>query len=72
MALALERGLRLLPALLAVLKTGAAYLPLDPGQPAERLRLVVEDAAPVVLVTEQAHAHLAHDAVPAVLLDDPR
>ncbi|CAL9643563.1 Dimodular nonribosomal peptide synthase [Streptomyces sp. enrichment culture] len=38
-ALALERGLRLLPALLAVLKTGAAYLPLDPGQPAERLRL---------------------------------
>ncbi|MFH9176777.1 amino acid adenylation domain-containing protein [Streptomyces albogriseolus] len=71
-ALALERGLRLLPALLAVLKTGAAYLPLDPGQPAERLRLVVEDAAPVALVTEQAHAHLAHDAVPAVLLDDPQ
>ncbi|MGX1680657.1 amino acid adenylation domain-containing protein [Streptomyces althioticus] len=72
MALALERGLRLLPALLAVLKTGAAYLPLDPGQPAERLRLVVEDAAPVVLVTEQAHAHLADAAVPAVLLDDPQ
>ncbi|MFF8589548.1 amino acid adenylation domain-containing protein [Streptomyces althioticus] len=71
-ALALERGLRLLPALLAVLKTGAAYLPLDPGQPAERLRLVVEDAAPVVLVTEQAHAHLADAAVPAVLLDDPQ
>ncbi|WPP27822.1 non-ribosomal peptide synthetase [Streptomyces sp. CL7] len=71
-ALALERGLRLLPALLAVLKTGAAYLPLDPGQPAERLRLVVQDAAPVALVTEQAHAHLAHDAVPAVLLDDPQ
>ncbi|MFF5157806.1 amino acid adenylation domain-containing protein [Streptomyces sp. NPDC000348] len=70
-ALALERGVRLLPALLAVLKTGAAYLPLDPGQPAERLRLVVEDAAPVVLVTERAHAHLAQDAVPAVLLDDP-
>ncbi|GGQ94209.1 hypothetical protein GCM10010267_66140 [Streptomyces griseorubens] len=71
-ALALERGLRLLPALLAVLKTGAAYLPLDLGQPAERLRLVVEDAAPVVLVTEQAHAHLADAAVPAVLLDDPQ
>ncbi|TWD29121.1 amino acid adenylation domain-containing protein [Streptomyces sp. T12] len=71
-ALALDRGPRLLPALLAALKTGAAYLPLDPGQPAERLRLVVEDAAPVVLVTEQAHAHLAHDAVPAVLLDDPQ
>ncbi|GAB2587791.1 hypothetical protein GCM10027168_20800 [Streptomyces capparidis] len=69
-ALALERGRHLLPALLAVLKTGAAYLPLDPGHPAERLRLVVEDAAPVVLVTEHAHAHLAGDALPVVRLDD--
>ncbi|MFE6364411.1 amino acid adenylation domain-containing protein [Streptomyces sp. NPDC057806] len=69
-ALALERGTRLLPALLAVLKTGAAYLPLDPGHPAGRLRLVVEDAAPVVLVTEGAHAHLAGDALPVVRLDD--
>ncbi|MDH6605021.1 nonribosomal peptide synthetase DhbF [Streptomyces sp. SAI-208] len=71
-ALALERGIRLLPALLAVLKTGAAYLPLDPGQPTGRLRLVVEDAAPVVLVTEHAHAHLAQDTVPTLLLDDPQ
>ncbi|MFF9259516.1 amino acid adenylation domain-containing protein [Streptomyces longwoodensis] len=71
-ALALERGVRLLPALLGVLKTGAAYLPLDPGHPAERLRLVVEDAAPVALVTERAHAHLGGGSVPTVLLDDPR
>ncbi|MFE6993039.1 condensation domain-containing protein, partial [Streptomyces pharetrae] len=69
-ALALERGTRLLPALLAVLKTGAAYLPLDPGHPAERLRLVVEDTAPVVMVTEDAHAHLAGDTLPVVRLDD--
>ncbi|MFE7855399.1 amino acid adenylation domain-containing protein [Streptomyces sp. NPDC057403] len=71
-ALALERGARLLPALLAVLKTGAAYLPLDPGHPAERLRLVVEDTAPVALVTERAHAHLGGASVPTVLLDDPQ
>nr|WBO75719.1 amino acid adenylation domain-containing protein [Streptomyces sp. SBE_14.2] len=69
-ALALERGLRLLPALLAVLKTGAAYLPLDPGHPAERLRLVVADAEPVVLVTERAHARLVGGSVPTLLLDD--
>ncbi|MFD7304747.1 amino acid adenylation domain-containing protein [Streptomyces pharetrae] len=69
-ALALERGTRLLPALLAVLKTGAAYLPLDPGHPAERLRLVVEDTAPVVMVTDDAHAHLAGDTLPVVRLDD--
>ncbi|MCL6669243.1 non-ribosomal peptide synthetase [Streptomyces panaciradicis] len=71
-ALALERGARLLPALLAVLKTGAAYLPLDPGHPAERLRLVVEDTGPVALVTERAHAHLGAASVPTVLLDDPQ
>ncbi|MGA5430392.1 amino acid adenylation domain-containing protein [Streptomyces koyangensis] len=53
-ALALPRGLQLVPALLAVLKTGAAYLPLDPGHPAERLRLVMADAEPVAVVTDTA------------------
>ncbi|MGF1429819.1 amino acid adenylation domain-containing protein, partial [Kitasatospora sp. LaBMicrA B282] len=51
-ALALPRTAELVTALLAVLKTGAGYLPLDPGQPAERLRLVTEDAAPLLTVTE--------------------
>ncbi|MEU0052605.1 amino acid adenylation domain-containing protein [Streptomyces sp. NPDC006309] len=70
-ALALHRGPRLLPALLAVLKTGAAYLPLDPGHPAQRLRLVMDDAAPVLLVTENDLAPRFTDGVPAVVLDDP-
>ncbi|MFI8193335.1 amino acid adenylation domain-containing protein [Streptomyces sp. NPDC085946] len=70
-ALALHRGPRLLPALLAVLKTGAAYLPLDPGHPAERLRLVMDDAAPVLLVTETGLAARLTGGVPAVVLDDP-
>ncbi|MEU0337023.1 amino acid adenylation domain-containing protein [Streptomyces sp. NPDC006193] len=70
-ALALPRGPRLLPALLAVLKTGAAYLPLDPGHPAPRLRLVMDDAAPVLLVTETALAARFTGGVPAVVLDDP-
>ncbi|MEV6939092.1 condensation domain-containing protein, partial [Streptomyces sp. NPDC051132] len=70
-ALALHRGLGLLPALLAVLKTGAAYLPLDPGHPAQRLRLVMDDADPVLLVTETALAPRFTGGVPAVVLDDP-
>ncbi|KUN00172.1 non-ribosomal peptide synthetase [Streptomyces yokosukanensis] len=70
-ALALHRGPRLVPALLAVLKTGAAYLPMDPGHPAERLRLVMADAAPALLVTETGLAEQLHGDVPAVLLDDP-
>ncbi|MFI0235788.1 amino acid adenylation domain-containing protein [Streptomyces sp. NPDC016845] len=72
-ALAMRRGLKLLPALLAVLKTGAAYLPLDTGHPAERLRLVVEDARPVLLVTDADRAELPFAAgVPTVSLHDPQ
>lgn len=50
--------------LLAVLKTGAAYLPLDTGHPAERLRLVAEDVPPAVLVTDAGTAG-ALPAIPA-------
>ncbi|MYQ65269.1 MULTISPECIES: non-ribosomal peptide synthetase [Streptomyces] len=71
-ALAMRRDLGLLPALLAVLKTGAAYLPLDTGHPAERLRLVVEDARPVLLVTDADATDLPFAAgVPTVPLGDP-
>ncbi len=47
----LERSLDLPVALLAVLKAGAAYLPLDPSLPEDRLRYLVEDAAAPVVVT---------------------
>lgn len=39
---------------LGILKSGAAYLPLDPGQPSERLTAMVSDAAPVLVLTDQA------------------
>ncbi|XIG79721.1 non-ribosomal peptide synthetase [Streptomyces sp. SGAir0957] len=72
-ALAMRRDLRLLPALLAVLKTGAAYLPLDTGHPAERLRLVVEDARPVLLVTDADRTDMPFAAdVPTVSPRDPK
>ncbi|MDO0924340.1 amino acid adenylation domain-containing protein [Streptomyces sp. TG1A-8] len=70
-ALALPRGIRLITALLAVLKTGAAYLPLDTGHPAERLRLVTEDAGPAVLVTEGDLAGRLPSVPVTVRLDDP-
>ncbi|MFZ2652219.1 MAG: MupA/Atu3671 family FMN-dependent luciferase-like monooxygenase [Burkholderiaceae bacterium] len=47
----LERSLDLVVAVLAVLKAGGAYLPLDPEYPAARLRFMVEDAALEVLLT---------------------
>lgn len=48
----LPRSVDQLVAVLGVLTAGAAYLPLDPEHPAERLALVLGDAAPAALVTE--------------------
>ncbi|MBC7303623.1 MAG: amino acid adenylation domain-containing protein, partial [Nocardia sp.] len=51
-ALALPRGTRLIVAMLAVLKSGAAYLPLDLTHPPERLEYVIGQADPAVVVVE--------------------
>jgi amino acid adenylation domain-containing protein len=56
------RGVDQLVALLAVLKAGAAYLPLDPAYPAQRLAHMVEDAAPrLVIASDAAGAALGID-----------
>lgn len=48
----LQRSTDMLASLLAVLKVGAAYLPLDPGFPADRLRFMVDDSGLSVVVSE--------------------
>jgi non-ribosomal peptide synthetase component F len=48
----LHRSTNLLTALLAVLKTGAAYVPLDPIYPAQRIASILEDVKPSVLISE--------------------
>ncbi|MEW1691323.1 amino acid adenylation domain-containing protein [Streptomyces sp. NPDC091265] len=53
-AVALPRTHHLVVALLAVLKTGAAYVPLDPDYPAQRLSYMLEDARPRLLLTTEA------------------
>ncbi|CDG83682.1 NRPS III [Janthinobacterium agaricidamnosum NBRC 102515 = DSM 9628] len=55
-AIAVPRSLDLMVALLATLKTGAAYLPLDPDYPPERLAFMLADAAPVCLLASGAPA----------------
>ena len=57
----LERSDQAIVALLAVLKAGGAYLPLDPAYPGERVAAILDDARPTVLLTEQ---HLL-DRLPA-------
>ncbi len=71
-ALWLTRSARMVVAMLAVLRTGAAYLPLDPGYPAARLAYMAADACPAVILTESGI--LARAASPSALwvdLDDP-
>ncbi len=53
-AICVERGLEMVIGILAILKAGAAYVPLDPSYPPERLRFMVEDSAPVVLMTQES------------------
>ncbi|HYW06754.1 MAG TPA: amino acid adenylation domain-containing protein, partial [Longimicrobium sp.] len=52
-AISVERSLEMTVGLLAILKAGGAYVPLDPSYPADRLRFMLEDSAPVVLLTQE-------------------
>ncbi|MFJ4679521.1 amino acid adenylation domain-containing protein [Kitasatospora sp. NPDC088783] len=71
-AVALPRSERMLVAVLAVLKSGAAYLPVDRGQPAERIAFACADARPILVITEgEAVAGIPDLSVlPQVRLDD--
>ncbi|MBP2473244.1 amino acid adenylation domain-containing protein [Crossiella equi] len=72
-ALGLPRSADMVAALFAVLKTGAAYLPLDLDYPAERLEFMLTDTVPLcVLSTVEVDRTLPHTDVPHVLLDSPR
>ncbi len=51
-ALVLPRSLDLVVAVLAVLKSGAAYVPVDPGYPADRIAVILQDADPVLTLDE--------------------
>jgi amino acid adenylation domain-containing protein/non-ribosomal peptide synthase protein (TIGR01720 family) len=69
-ALALPRSLELVVGLLAILKAGAAYVPLDVDYPKDRLAFMLEDAAPVCTVSDTATAQSLPTGLPIVLLDE--
>ena len=68
-ALAVPRSIEMMVGLLGILKSGAAYLPLDPEYPPERLRLMLDDAAPRLLLTTSELRSQLPDHVPTVVLD---
>lgn len=72
-ALALPRSLDMTIGLLAVLKAGAAYLPLDPDYPADRIAFMLNDARPAIIITSSQVENQIPPAenVPKIVLDDP-
>ncbi|MCQ9178177.1 amino acid adenylation domain-containing protein [Streptomyces sp. IBSBF 2953] len=69
-ALALDRGVDLVVAVLAVLKSGAAYLPVDPEYPGERIAFMLEDAVPALVLASTATVEVVARAGAPVLLVD--
>ncbi|NYJ37761.1 non-ribosomal peptide synthetase [Nocardiopsis aegyptia] len=68
-----RRGVDLVVGIVAVLRSGGAYVPLDPDHPTERLRQILADAAPVLVLTESALVDALPDTgIPTALLDDAR
>jgi amino acid adenylation domain-containing protein len=63
----MERSLEMAVALLAILKAGGAYVPLDPAYPEDRLRQMLQESRPLLLLTHGAAGTLFADAaVPVV------
>ncbi|MGH3960826.1 amino acid adenylation domain-containing protein, partial [Mycobacterium sp.] len=72
-ALLFSRSAEAIVAILAVLKTGAAYLPIDPAVPAARIEFTVADAAPIAAITTTMLAdRLDGYDLPVIDVDDPR
>ncbi|MGQ0679411.1 MAG: non-ribosomal peptide synthetase, partial [Actinomycetota bacterium] len=73
-ALALPRSPQLVVSILAVLKAGGAYLPIDPEYPPQRISYMLEDAVPSLLIANSSSKnYLAGDqSTPTLVLDDPR
>ncbi|MHC5933206.1 non-ribosomal peptide synthetase [Nostoc sp.] len=66
----MERSLEMMVGLLGILKAGGAYVPLDPAYPQERLALILEDAKPLVLLTQkQLVAELPKHRAKVVCMD---
>ncbi|MBN1080243.1 amino acid adenylation domain-containing protein [Pseudomonas sp. 1079] len=69
-AILARRGLDTLAGLLAILKAGACYVPLDPAHPGERLEYLLHDSAPVAILTQRdLRQRLPVSTVPVIALE---
>ncbi|MGC7096121.1 amino acid adenylation domain-containing protein [Amycolatopsis lurida] len=70
-ALLLPRSFELVAGILGVLKAGAAYLPIDPEYPADRVRYMIADSAPRLVLTAPGLEHLVPDGAPRLVVTGP-
>ena len=69
-AICLDRNVDMPVAMVAVLKAGAAYVPLDPTHPSERLRYTLEDAKTACVITHRGFANLFAETESLIVLDE--
>jgi non-ribosomal peptide synthetase component F/methionyl-tRNA formyltransferase len=68
----MDRSVEMVVSLYAVLKAGAAYVPMDPAYPSHRLAIMVEDAAPAVILTQASRvAQVESMKAQLVVVDRP-
>jgi len=68
--LCLDRSPELIVSVLGIVQAGAAYVPIDPTYPTDRIAGMLEDAQPPVVITSKAHQHLFQGTAAQVLLID--
>ncbi|MET4083499.1 amino acid adenylation domain-containing protein [Pedobacter sp. UYP30] len=68
--LAINRSLEMLVAILAVLKSGAAYLPLDPTFPSGRLNYMVEDSGTSVVLVSKTQKNIITSSVEEIVIEE--
>ncbi|GIM89169.1 hypothetical protein Ato02nite_009620 [Paractinoplanes toevensis] len=68
-ALVLPRGEHIVPAIVAAMMTGAAYLPIDPEYPPARIAAMLDDARPVVTLAVSSTVDLLPPGAPRLVLD---
>ncbi|AYJ48472.1 hypothetical protein D8W71_09170 [Rhodococcus sp. P1Y] len=71
-AVILPRSVDLVTALLAVIRAGAAYVPIDPDYPTERITHILEDSTPTLLITTDSGVNIESGTGIDGVLDDPR
>jgi non-ribosomal peptide synthetase component F len=71
-AICVERSLSVVVGILAILKSGGAYVPLDPSHSADRLRDILVDVAPMIVIADDSgRAVLGEEALSSITVVDP-